>query len=175
MLWFGFPALKCRLGSISKYTGYDRLLHWGQICEPCSESALPAVPQQVQPSTQHSTSFSFYSFSPASLVLQALQKKQRVGWRSVQIGYLGIIMEIHSKSVINQSDSGKPNKIPHILCWKHSRCTRLEVIWLGLYVTVKIKYWSGCTSGLWDSNRPFRPSQLYSHYKTLNKYVNKVS
>lgn len=100
----------------------------GQICEPCSESALPAVPQQVQPST----SFSFYSFSPASLVLQALQKKQRVGWWSVQIGYLGIIMEIHSKYVINQSDSGKPNEIPLILCWKHSRCrcrcTRLEVI-----------------------------------------------
>ncbi len=84
-------ALKCRLGSISKYTGYDRLLHWGQMCEPCSESALPAVPQQVQPSTQHSTSFSFYSFSPASLVLQALQKKQRVGCdlcRSVTWGSL---------------------------------------------------------------------------------------
>ncbi len=93
--------------------------------------------------------------------------------RSVQIGYLGIITEIHSKSVINQSDSGKPNEIPHILCWKHSRCTRLEVIWLGLYVTGKIKYWGGCTSGLWDSNRPFRPSQLYSHYRTLNKYGNK--
>lgn len=69
----------------------------------------------------------------------------------LQITYLGLRLEIHGKSVMNESDCKKSSGSPLILCRKQSRYrrTRLEVIGLKFSVTTKIKKWVGCSCVLY--------------------------